>query len=334
MRVEARQAGIAEVETDLLVVGLHQGEQLPEGLEDAAGAADARGAYRRLTTIHPETPARALVVGLGKAEEMDAERARVAAALAAQEAARLEAKSVAWLLPASGDDAATAEGLVTGTILGSYRFDRFRTPDPDDPAPPEIESLTLVGTARCRRGRRGGAGLRRGPEQGPRPSEPSLQRRHSLLPRPPRPRDRLRPHFGHHRSAGPRRDDREGDGRPARGQPGLGRGAAADRDALRGGGPGRAGRAGRQGGHLRHRRDLDQALRGHARHEVRHVRCCHDALQTIARDRRARVADRRARASCPRPRTCPPAPRSSPGTSSPRSTARRSRCTTPTPRAA
>ena len=147
MRVEARQAGIAEVETDLLVVGLHQGEQLPEGLEDAAGAADAKGAYRRLATIHPETPARGLVVGLGKQEEMDAERARVAAALAAQEAARLEAKSIAWVLPASENDDATAEGLVTGTILGSYRFDRFRTPDPDDPAPPSIESLTLIGSA-------------------------------------------------------------------------------------------------------------------------------------------------------------------------------------------
>jgi leucyl aminopeptidase len=100
-----------------------------------------------MAVIHPEKPARALVVGLGKRNEMDAERARVAAALAAKEALRLEAKSIAWLLPTSDDDAATAEGLVTGTILGSYRFDEFRTPDPDDPAPPEIESLALIGTA-------------------------------------------------------------------------------------------------------------------------------------------------------------------------------------------
>jgi leucyl aminopeptidase len=147
MRVETTQVDVAEVEADLLVVGLHQGEQLPAGLADAAGAADAKGAYRKLTTIHPEKPPRALVVGLGKPEDLDAERARVAAALAAQEAARLEAKSLAWLLPGSGDDAAVAEGVVTGTILGSYRFDQFRTPDPDDPAPPQIESLTLIGSA-------------------------------------------------------------------------------------------------------------------------------------------------------------------------------------------
>jgi leucyl aminopeptidase len=146
MQVETRQADIAEVEADLLIVGLHQGEELPAGLADAAGAADAKAAYRQLATIHPEKPRRALVVGLGKSEDMDAERARVAAALAAQEAARLEAKSLAWLLPGSGDDAAVAEGVVTGTILGSYRFDQFRTPDPDDPAPPQIESLTLIGS--------------------------------------------------------------------------------------------------------------------------------------------------------------------------------------------
>ena len=147
MQVETTQVDLAEVEADLLVVGLHQGEQLPAGLADAAGAADAKGAYRKLTTIHPEKPPRALVVGFGKPEDMDAERARVAAALAAQEAARLEVKSLAWLLPGSGDDAAVAEGVVTGTILGSYRFDQFRTPDPDDPAPPQIESLTLIGSA-------------------------------------------------------------------------------------------------------------------------------------------------------------------------------------------
>ena len=147
VRVESRQAEPAEVEADLLVVGLHQDGDLPAALADAPGAADAKGGYRKLAMVHPGKPARALVVGLGKRVEMDAERARVAAALAAQEAARLEASSIAWMLPPSDDDAATAEGLVTGTILGSYRFDRFRTPDPDDPAPPEIESLTLIGSA-------------------------------------------------------------------------------------------------------------------------------------------------------------------------------------------
>ncbi len=142
-----RQAEIAEVEADLLVVGLHQDEELPAELAAAAGASDARGAFKKLSAIHPERPGRGVVVGLGKREDMDAERARVAAALAAKEAGRLEATTLAWLLPGSDDDEATAEGLVTGTILGSYRFDRFRGPDPDDPPPPALESLTVIGPA-------------------------------------------------------------------------------------------------------------------------------------------------------------------------------------------
>ncbi len=120
-------------------------EGLPTEIAAAPGAADARGAFKKLALLHPERPARVLVIGLGKREEMDAERARVAAALVAREAAELQARSLAWALPESAKDAAIAEGLVTGTILASYRFDRFLSADPDDPRPPAIESLTLLG---------------------------------------------------------------------------------------------------------------------------------------------------------------------------------------------
>jgi len=131
------------VEADLLAVGLFDGEALPAELAGAAGAADAKGAFRKLTLLHPEHPARVLAVGLGPRAEMDVERARVAAALAVQKAAGLEATSLAWLLPESSEDEAAA-ALVTGTILGAYRFDRFRSADSDDPPPPAVESLTLL----------------------------------------------------------------------------------------------------------------------------------------------------------------------------------------------
>lgn len=145
MKVEVRQTDIAEVDADLLVVvGLHEGDELPAELASAAGADDARAGFKKLTLLHPERLRHALVVGLGRREEMDAERARVAAALAVREAGRLEATSLAWLLPESGDDAATAAALVTGTILAAYRFDRFRSRDPDDPPPPSPQSLTLL----------------------------------------------------------------------------------------------------------------------------------------------------------------------------------------------
>jgi leucyl aminopeptidase len=143
VKVEVRQLDIAAVEADLLAVGLFDGEALPAELAGAAGAADAKGAFRKLTLLHPEHPARVLAVGLGPRAEMDVERARVAAALAVQKAAGLEATSLAWLLPESSEDEAAA-ALVTGTILGAYRFDRFRSADSDDPPPPAVESLTLL----------------------------------------------------------------------------------------------------------------------------------------------------------------------------------------------
>ncbi len=143
MKVAVSQIEIAAVEAELLAVGLCEGEELPSALASAGGATDAKGSFKRLTMLHPESPGRVLVVGLGKRGDFDAERARVAAALAAKEAAKLGVVSLAWALP-EPDDAALAEGLVTGTILGAYRFDRFKSVDPDDPTPPELGSLTLL----------------------------------------------------------------------------------------------------------------------------------------------------------------------------------------------
>jgi leucyl aminopeptidase len=147
MQVVVTDNETAAGSVDLLVVGLAEGGELPEALAAAGGAGEAKGRFKALTTLYPEAPARALVVGLGAPGELDAERLRRAAAVAAKEAARLEATTIAWALPRSDDDAAAAEALVTGTILAAYRFDRFRSSDPDDPPPPRLESLTLVAPA-------------------------------------------------------------------------------------------------------------------------------------------------------------------------------------------
>jgi leucyl aminopeptidase len=142
MKVVVSQIEFPEVDADLLAVGLCEGEQLPPELASARGAGDAKGGFKKLTMVHPQSPERVLVVGLGKRDDLDAERARIAAALTAKEAAKLAATSLAWAVP--NPDDALAEGLVTGTILGGYRFDRFKSTDPDDPSPPALDSLTLL----------------------------------------------------------------------------------------------------------------------------------------------------------------------------------------------
>jgi leucyl aminopeptidase len=147
LRVDVSQLQPAETDADLLVVGLYEDGELPEGLAAAPGAEDARGGFKKLTLLRPGRPARALAVGLGKREDADAERVRLAAAVAAKQAAELETPSLAWLLPDSDDDEATAAALVTGTILAAYRFDRYLSADPDAPPPARIESLTLFAPA-------------------------------------------------------------------------------------------------------------------------------------------------------------------------------------------
>jgi leucyl aminopeptidase len=147
VKVTVTQDKPSGIEADLIAVGLYEGEELPQELALAFGADYAKADFEKLSLLHPDDPWRGLVVGLGKRDEVDAERIRLAAAVAAKEAAKLETTSLAWLLPESDDDEAIAEALVTGTILATYRFDRFLSRDPEDPPPPRIESLTLLGPA-------------------------------------------------------------------------------------------------------------------------------------------------------------------------------------------
>jgi leucyl aminopeptidase len=142
MKVEVEQAELAASGAELLAIGLVEGAGLPEGIASTAGADGAKADFKKLSLLRPDGFPPVLVVGLGAREELDAEKLRVAAALAAKEAARLEASSLAWALPESDG---AAEALVTGTVLASYRFDRFKSGNGDDP--PRLKSLTLLGSA-------------------------------------------------------------------------------------------------------------------------------------------------------------------------------------------
>jgi len=141
MKVEVREEQPRDTPADLVAVGLYEGDPEPEGIGIVPGVGEAKGTFEKLTLFHPDDPQWLLIVGLGARDEIDGERLRVAAALAAKEATRLEATSIAWALPESDDDAAAADALVTGTILGSYRFGLFKSGGDDTP---RLESLTLL----------------------------------------------------------------------------------------------------------------------------------------------------------------------------------------------
>jgi leucyl aminopeptidase len=145
MKVEVKQGKLAEVEADLLAVGLVEGGELPATIASAAGAADLQTGFKKTALLHPDGFPPVLVVGLGESEGLDAERLRVVAAIAAKAASRLQARELAWALPETDDPAAAAEALVAGAILASYRFDRFKSGDGDEA--PRLEALTVVGPA-------------------------------------------------------------------------------------------------------------------------------------------------------------------------------------------
>jgi leucyl aminopeptidase len=98
---------------------------------------------KAISGVYPKEGPRAIVVGLGKREDADPERLRVAAALAAKEAGKLEAGALAWVPPELADESAAAAALVTGTVLGAYRFDRFRGTGSEE-TPVALERLTLL----------------------------------------------------------------------------------------------------------------------------------------------------------------------------------------------
>ena len=146
MQVDATDKQAQDCDAELVCIGLFEDEELGEPFAAAPGAVDARGGFKKLAVLRPQVPSRVLVVGLGKRADFDPERARVAAALAVRQARRVEAASIAWALPDAGEAADVAVALVEGTILGAYRFDRFRSSDEDENGG-EIERLELLSGA-------------------------------------------------------------------------------------------------------------------------------------------------------------------------------------------
>jgi leucyl aminopeptidase len=145
MKVTVSDTPIAASDAGLVAVGLFDGDELPGELASAPGADDAKGSFKKLTMLRPGEPARVVAVGLGKREDWEPERARVAAALAVRQAKGLVAETIAWALPDEGEQEENAAALVEGTVLGAYAFDQFKSRGEDDEPKSEIASLTLLG---------------------------------------------------------------------------------------------------------------------------------------------------------------------------------------------
>ena len=132
MLVEATTDGPLGTEADTIAVGVFEGDGIahdaPGGeLQSLLDAGEAGRAFRRLAVTHAEGR-RWILVGLGAREDFDAERARVVAAIAHGRARELGVQTLCWEVPHHVSDQVVG-GLVEGTMLQAYRFERYRSGD-------------------------------------------------------------------------------------------------------------------------------------------------------------------------------------------------------------
>jgi leucyl aminopeptidase len=161
MRASFRRGAAAETPADTLCVGLFENEGAPQAIDEALGgklarlveSGEAKPGFRKTAVLHPDgaiTAARVVTVGLGKREEFDAERARIAAAVGLKRAGEASSRSVSWAVPERTDQATVAAALAEGALMAAYRFDRYKSGDSnrnDVPEELEIVSADDVGQA-------------------------------------------------------------------------------------------------------------------------------------------------------------------------------------------
>jgi leucyl aminopeptidase len=154
MRASFRRGAAADTAADTLCVGLFEDEGAPNAIDDALGgklarlvdSGEAKGAFRKTAVLHSEGSigaARVVTIGLGKRDEFDAERARIAAAVALKRAGEASSRSLALAVPEKTDQAAIGAALVEGALLAAYRFDRYKSgADQKDDGPGELEIVS------------------------------------------------------------------------------------------------------------------------------------------------------------------------------------------------
>ncbi len=146
--VSARSGAPEETSADTRVVALFEGEELADAqLQELVSLGEAKPGLGKVATDREDAPGggrrRVLIAGLGKREELDSEKARVAAAAVAGKAKELGSVSLSWAAPDG-----VAGALVEGTLLKLYSFDRFKSKKGDsDSDEPEggLESLEIAG---------------------------------------------------------------------------------------------------------------------------------------------------------------------------------------------
>lgn len=163
MKVSVSTISLAELDVDVLIVPVAT-EHVADGLEELVeafgsiverGRTDIKGEPGDVMVLYPDsgTAKRIVLVGIGEMGESSLEDLRNAAAAGAASASKVKAETVGISVPDTdldGDDAAQA--LVEGFMLGSYRFDRYRTQQEEKVAAQRLVIQTSDQDKQVRRG--------------------------------------------------------------------------------------------------------------------------------------------------------------------------------------
>jgi leucyl aminopeptidase len=144
MHVAATTGAPLATGADTIAVGVFEDESVAHDVPGATlGALLESGEARRrlgdVAVAHAEGR-RWIMAGLGDRSRFDAEGARVAAAKVEARARELGAATLCWEVPHHVGEAVVA-GLVEGTMLHAYRFDRYKTARAKEP--PGLERLIV-----------------------------------------------------------------------------------------------------------------------------------------------------------------------------------------------
>jgi leucyl aminopeptidase len=161
VEVEGTTRSPIATDADTIARGVfEEGASAGEGVAgQLIASGEARGKLGALAVAHDQGR-RFILVGLGDRARFGPERARVAAAAVDGRAQELGTRTLCWAVPPQ-PAAGVIRGLVEGTLLHAYRFDRYKTgPDtpgverlivssPDDPSD-SVREAAIVTTAQNR----------------------------------------------------------------------------------------------------------------------------------------------------------------------------------------
>ncbi len=154
MDVDAITGEPSATTADTIAIGVFEDpgdDRSDDAVHELLDSGEARRTFKHLAQTRCDGR-RMIVIGLGARLQFDAERARIAAALVLRRARDCGARTLCWRLP-EGTGAEIAEGLVHGSLLSAYRFDRYQRSAAPDTEPPErliVAAATDVSAAVAR----------------------------------------------------------------------------------------------------------------------------------------------------------------------------------------